>query len=396
MKILQLNTVVNSGSTGRIAEEIGRVALNRRHESYIAFGRGNRPSKSQLIRVGNKAEMYWHGLSSLLYDGHGLASRKGTKELIKQIEIIQPDAIGLHNIHGYYLNYPLFFDFLKEKQIPVLWTFHDCWPFTGHCTYFEKTQCEKWKSTCDNCPQISHYPKSWVDNSKRNFLLKKAYFTGLYNLTIITPSHWLKQLVKASFLQDYPVEVIHNGIDLATFRPIETDSVTKPFVLGVASTWDERKGLKDFIALRDLLINSLDIVLIGLSAKQVNALPSGIRGIERTENLEALVEWYSKAVVFVNPTYIDNFPTTNLEALACGTPVVTYDTGGSPESINEFTGRIVNKGDLQSLVNEIMYFISLDQNLLRERCRAHVKKSFDKKDRFDDYIDLYESVVTKK
>lgn len=395
MKILQLNTVVNSGSTGRIAEDIGRVVMAQGHESYIGYGRGDRPSASQLLKIGGKQDMYWHGLVSMLQDGHGLASQKPTQLLIQAIEDIQPDAIGLHNIHGYYLNYPLLFAYLKSKQYPVLWTFHDCWPFTGHCTYFEKTGCEKWKTTCGKCPQISHYPKSLVDKSTRNHTLKKEAFTGLENLTIITPSHWLKDLAKRSFLQDYPVSVIHNGIDLEVFKPVTSlrKAEDPPIVLGVASTWDERKGLKDFIALRGLLPNAVDVVLIGLSAQQVKSLPAGILGIERTENVEALVEWYSKAAVFVNPTYVDNFPTTNIEALACGTPVVTYRTGGSPEAIDEYTGSVVSKGDTRALAEAIQTWLAKEPEVTRKACRTRAEECFNKEDRFADYLALYESII---
>lgn len=398
MKILQINTVVNSGSTGRIAEEIGKLILEQRHESYIAYALGSRPSDSRLIKIGGKYDFLIHGLVSSLNDGHGLASKKATKELINRIEEIKPDAIGLHNIHGYYLNYPVLFNYLKKRQYPVLWTFHDCWPFTGHCSYFEKTGCEKWKTSCNTCPQIKHYPMSLVDRSNRNYRLKRETFLGLNNLTIITPSQWLKNLVDKSFLQDYHVKVIHNGVDLEVFKPKISPHKVKNYsiVLGVASNWDERKGLSDFKRLREYLPKEIRIVLIGVNKKQLKQLPLGIQGIERTENLEELVRWYNDADVFVNPTYVDNFPTTNIEALACGTPVITYETGGSPEAINESTGRVVKKGDITGMAREINHFIEFDKNKLREECRSRALLKFDKNARFDDYINIYESLIKNK
>jgi glycosyltransferase involved in cell wall biosynthesis len=388
MRILQINTVANSGSTGRIAEEIGNVLLENGHESYIAFGRGNRPSKSQLIKIGTQTDLYHHGLATLLFDKHGLASKNATKKFIQSIEKIKPDAIGLHNIHGYYLNYPLLFQYIKEKKIPVVWTFHDCWPFTGHCSYFESVGCEKWKTHCQKCPLTGNYPKAIKDRSFDNFEDKKNAFSGVQKLKIITPSKWLAGLVKESFLKDYPVEVIHNGIDLNVFKPIKLPHPKKEkIVLGVASTWDVRKGLQDFINLRKELPSTYKIVLIGLNKKQIDGLPEGIVGIERTENVEELVEWYNKASVFVNPTYVDNFPTTNIEALACGTPVITYKTGGSPEAIDESTGIVIEKGEINSLAENIT---KLSKNLaVIKACRERASLKFNAKDRYQDYLNLY-------
>lgn len=391
MKILQLNTVVNSGSTGRIAEDIGRVAIAQGHESYIAFGRGDRPSESQKIRVGSRLDMYCHGGVSLLLGGHGLASNEATRTLIRQIKAIQPDAVGLHNLHGYYINYQILLNALKYMELPVFWTFHDCWPFTGHCSFFEKAQCEKWKTQCYQCPQLGHYPKSFIDRSQSNFEKKRASFTNLENLTVITPSLWLKNLVKQSFFREYPIKVIHNGVDIGVFKPIREISKQR-LILGVASKWDTRKGLKDFCRLRDLLSPEYRILLVGLSKKQIASLPKGVEGIERTESLEALVGWYNKALVFLNPTYVDNFPTTNIEALACGTPVITYNTGGSPEAIDENTGCVVDKGAINEVCSAIKHLESKELNQLREACRRRAVKYFDKEKQFAKYLRLYSNL----
>lgn len=392
MRILQINTIANSGSTGRIAEEIGNVLLKHNHESYMAYGRGNRPSKSKLIKIGTQKDIYQHGVQTLLFDKHGLGSKKATKTFIKTLDEIQPDAIGLHNIHGYYLNYPVLFKYIKEKQIPVVWTFHDCWPFTGHCSYFDTVNCEKWKTHCQKCPLTGNYPKALKDRSFQNFEDKQHAFLGVEKLKIVTPSHWLGGLVKHSFLKDYPVEVIHNGIDLETFKPLDKDyNSQEKIVLGVASTWDARKGLKDFIALRSHLPADYKIVLIGLSSKQIETLPEGIIGIERTENVEALVEWYNKASVFVNPTYVDNFPTTNIEALACGTPLITYQTGGSPEAITQTTGVVVPQGSISSLAEAVLS-VEKDQDRI-SACRKSAINSFNAQDRYQDYLNLYQNFI---
>lgn len=388
MRILQINTSVNTGSTGRIAEDIGRILIENGHESYIAYGRGDRPSQSEKIKIGGKSDIYKHGLKTLFFDKHGLGSVNATKLFVKQIEKIKPDAIGLHNIHGYYINYKILFEYIKLRKIPIVWTFHDCWPFTGHCTYFDGEDCYKWETHCSKCPKTKYYPKALTDRSYQNFEDKKEAFQNVHKLKIITPSNWLANHAKNSFLKNYPVEVIHNGIDLQVFKPHNKyNDFEDKIILGVASTWDARKGLEDFKKLRKALPLHTKIVLIGLDNKQIKNLPLGIVGITRTENVDELVEWYNKATVFVNPTYVDNFPTTNIEALACGTQVITYNTGGSPEAIDNHTGAVIEKGNITALITAIKY---INKNQLSiNACRRRAEMLFDKKDRYLDYLKLY-------
>lgn len=403
MRVLQINATVNSGSTGRIAEDIGLVLINVGHESYIAYGRGNQPSKSNKIKIGNQWDANWHGVVSLLLDRHGFASRKATKQLINKIEELKPDVINLHNIHGYYVNIEILFDYLKKINIPVVWTFHDCWTFTGHCTHFDSVACEKWKTHCQNCPKKSFYPKSLlIDNSFKNYSDKKQIFNQLNNLHIITPSNWLKNLVKQSFLSKFPVSCIHNGIDLSKFSPVENvekliqkwNLKDKIIVLGVANVWQLSKGLSDFVKLAEVLSDAYQVVLIGLTKKQIAQLPKNIIGIERTESIEELAEYYSLAKVFVNPTYQDNFPTTNIEALACGTPVVTYNTGGSPEAIDKETGIVVEKGNVNDLKTAIERVTSAKTEYYdKEKCRKRAEKHFDKNERYQDYLQLFKTLV---
>lgn len=395
MKILQINSVANTGSTGRISENIGLVLQDNGHESYLAFGRPSPKSKLSTIRIGKQFDIYAHGLKTLLTDKHGFGSKRATEEFIKSVDKLKPDAIGLHNLHGYYVNIEILFKYLKESKIPVFWTLHDCWPFTGHCAYYDTVGCERWKSQCEKCPSTKAYPRSLVDNSTFNFNRKKELFLGVDNLTIITPSLWLKKQVEQSFLRGYKISVIHNGVNLALFRSSMKNSIENKVILGVASIWDRRKGLKDFYQLRNLLDDKFSIVLIGLSKKQIDELPRGIKGIERTETQEELINWYNKAFCFVNPTYQDNFPTTNIEALACGTPVITYKTGGSPEAIDEKTGRVVDKGDIEGLVNAIHSFSALSSSEVGQNCRKRAERMFDQKKRYKDYLMLYESIRIK-
>ena len=401
--LLQINSVINYSSTGRIAEELGQVAIARGWESYVAFGRHERPSKSKLFKIGSDLDIKFHVLRTRLFDSHGLGSSKSTAQLVENIKIIKPDIIHLNNLHGYYLNIQVLFDFLAKVNIPIIWTLYDCWPFTGHCTYFDFVGCDKWKSECFNCPQLNQYPASYfLDRSKQNYQLKKKLFTSVDNLTIISNSNWLKNLIKQSYLKNYTTQVINSGINTKVFKPVLSKEIKSKYnlegkfvVLGVANDWIKRKGLNDFIQLSNIIDSKIKIVLIGLNKSQQKSIPKNILGIERTENIKELIELYSCADVFVNPTWEDNFPTTNLEALACGTPVITYRTGGSPEAIDLKTGVVVQKGDIAGLLDAIKQIEFKGKEFYSKECVARAKRLFNKDDRFQDYISLYQSVLNK-
>ena len=402
MKILQINSVCGIGSTGRIATDIHNILIEQGNQSYIAYGRDLPKNCDNAIRIGTKIDNYAHVAKTRLLDKHGFGSKRATIEFIKKVKEFNPDIIHLHNIHGYYMNVEILFDYLKEANKPVVWTLHDCWSFTGHCAYFDYVGCDKWKTGCYSCPEKKAYPSSLIfDNSKNNYLNKKEIFTGVKNLTIVTPSQWLANLVQESFLNEYPVNVINNGIDLNTFRPNAGDfrkkfNLNGKFViLGVASVWDRRKGLKYFVELADKLSEDEVIVLVGLTEKQINQIPENIIGITRTSNVEELVDIYSSADVFVNPTLEDNFPTTNLEALACGTPVVTFDTGGSPESIDEISGSIVYEKDSISLYQTIQAIKNKRIENISQYCTKTAMKHYNKAIKFNEYIYLYRNKVKK-
>ena len=401
-KILQINTVVNSGSTGRIAEEIGEMVIATGWESFIAYGRNERPSTSKLIKIGNDKDVKLHGLQTRLFDKHGLGSRKATSDFINQIVKIKPDIVHLHNIHGYYINMEVLFHYLKNVNVPVVWTFHDCWPVTGHCSHFMFVECDRWRTLCYECPQKTRYPASYfIDRSKKNYILKKELFNSLSNLTLVPVSQWLSGILKESFLQNYPIKVVNNGINSEVFRPssstgfrIKYGFKDKFILLGVASIWDERKGLKDFIKLSKLLGSDSQIVLVGLAKKQIEQLPENILGIQRTESVDALAEIYAASDVFINPTYEDNFPTTNLESLACGTPVITYKTGGSPEAIDESTGIVVEQGNINMLVEAINQIKENGKQYYSGACVSRAHRFYKKEDRYREYIQLYNELIS--
>jgi putative colanic acid biosynthesis glycosyltransferase len=400
IKVCQVNTTVNSGSHGRIAEQIGCLVLDSGGKSFFAFGRDTNFSRSIKFKINNVLDFYIHAIISRLFDRHGLGSKLATKRLCNFITSVNPDIIHLHNIHGYYLNYIVLFEFLREFKKPVVWTLHDCWPFTGHCAFFEKVGCEKWKSQCFECPQIDSYPKSFGwDNSSNNFFLKKEYFTSITNLTIVPVSFWLSNVLKYSFLKNVKSVVIYNGIDLSCFRVLDNIdhfigfkfslSLDSKIILGVANVWEERKGLADFIQLSMYLPSKFKIILVGLNKDQISNLPANIFGIERTDNTLELVKIYNSSYVFFNPTYEDNFPTTNLEALACGVPVITYNTGGSPEAIDDSTGYVVEKGAINEVLKIILESKKLKSNSIRLECRERAEKYFDKNVNFSEYLNLY-------
>lgn len=400
-RLLLVNTSVNSGSTGRIAEQIGQTAIAHGFESYFGYGRVGRVSQSHLIKIGAEWDVRFHGVESLLLDNHGFGSRHATRKFVEEIERIKPDIINLHNIHGYYLNIEILFGYLAKKDIPVVWTLHDCWPFTGHCAHYIRVQCDRWKRGCYCCPNRGIYPKSlFWDRSRRNYQVKRRFFTSLSNVTIVCPSQWLADDVRQSFLNCYDVKTIYNGVDVTVFRPLDTTSIRRRMglpdkcrvVLGVASLWTSNKGLFDFYKLRETLGEGYQIIMIGLNENQINSLPRGIVGIRRTESVEQLAELYSLADVFVNPTYVDNFPTTNIEALACGTPVVTYRTGGSPEAIDEHTGLVIEQGNIRQLKNAIEN-IAPKKSFYTEACRKRAVEIFNMHERFSDYVKLFDQLI---
>lgn len=398
MKVLQINSVCGLGSTGRIATNIDSILRENGIESYIAYGRDSAVNDANIIRIGSKIDYYIHGVLTRIFDTHGLwGSKMATLKFIKQIKAINPDVIHLHNIHGYYINIKVLFEYLKESKKPVAWTAHDCWSFTGHCACFDYVGCDRWKTGCHDCPQKKVYPGSFLfDHSKQNYEKKRELFTSLNNMTIVTPSKWLANLVQESYLNKYPVKVIHNGIDLNVFKPTESDfrernSLQDKFIiLGVANGWDKRKGFQYFLDLADKLDDSYGIVLVGLTKKQKEKLPKSIVGITRTNNVNELAEIYSTANVFTNPTLEDNFPTTNLEALACGTPVITFNTGGSGESVNKSSGIIVEKGNLDEIRNAVN--VLKRSNIIKENC-INRSREYDKDNRYMDYIALYKEIM---
>ena len=396
MKICQINGGV-FGSTGKIMFGIANVANLAEMEtlcfSPVTSTNRRKEPDEPYIKIGNYYSRRLNVLLGRITGFSGCFAPFATLKLLRRISKFQPDVIHLHNLHDGYINLPMLFRYIKKHNIRTIWTLHDCWGFTGHCPYFTMVGCDRWKTECYRCPQYKEYPKSYVDQSKMLYRLKKKWFTGVSDLTIVTPSQWLVDIVKLSFLKDYPIRVINNGIDLEIFCPTKSNFRTKygfenkKIVLGVAFGWSDKKGLDVFVSLSGRLPENYQIVLVGTDDAVDKQLPDNICSIHRTQNQRELAEIYFAADVFVNPTREDNFPTVNIEALACGTPVVTFQTGGSPESIDETCGIVVPCDDIEQLKAEIVNLCEAESPY-KQNCLIRAKQ-YEQFDKFKEYIKLY-------
>lgn len=394
MKVFQINSFYN-GSTGKISRSICEILKKSGNKYFFAYGMG-RSDDPNSLSLSSWFESRLHDQLSKLTGMQGYFSIFRTIELVHKLKEENPDIIHLHNLHGNYLCLPILFRYLKNSRAKIVVTMHDCWWFTGKCAHFTFVKCERWKTGCGHCPQWNGYPKSYFfDRSRKCLDDKKKWLASIgTRLTIITPSKWLADLVQQSFLKDYPVNVINNGIDLKIFKPTPSNfrekygiSKDRYILTGVSFWWGDKKGLDIFIELAKRLDERFKIVLVGTNDKVDRQLPESIVSIHRTNNQAELAEIYTAADLFVNPTREDNFPTTNIEALACGTPVVTFKTGGSPECIDETCGSVVDCGDLSALKDEIIR-ICETHPYSDTACQARAKK-FDAKDRFEEYLNVY-------
>lgn len=406
-KLLQIGTCITQ-STGRIAQQIGERAISEGWESYIAFP-AREPmtaSKSKLIHIGWKADQYFHALMTRIFDCCGFLSCCSTKKLIRQIEDIKPDVIQLHNIHGYYLNIPILFDYLKHSGIPVVWTLHDCWAFTGHCVHYTCVHCMKWKTGCYDCPRKKTYPNSFVfDRSKQNYKAKKKAYADMPDLTIVPVSYWLGDVTSQSMLGQYPIHVIQNGIDVNVFRP-RTEAVAKVrkqyglegkyVILGVATGWSEEVGFSTFFRLRNQLPSHFAIVMVGCTPEILQQLPDGIVGISRTNNEDELAEIYSSADILFNGSYQETFGLVTAEAISCGTPVIVYNATACPEIVTAETGYVADPMDEMQVLTYILEDDALRPEHRKSRsqmCREYALTHFDKEMKYKEYVDLYISLI---
>ena len=401
MRIAQIN-MIPYGSTGNIMFQIAETARKHGHEvrtySTVPFDKNESVAsipKDDHFIWGSEQENKRHYYLGSIFGRNGCFSKKGTGELIEDLKRFEPDIVHLHNLHKFCVNLPMLFGYLKETNVNVVWTMHDCWAMTGQCPHFTMAKCEKWKTGCNKCPQLNVYPRSRIDNSKWMYKKKRTWFTGIKNMTIVTPSQWLANLVKQSFLKDYPVRVINNGIDLTVFQPTKSDfrerykiASDQIILLGVAFSWGKRKGLDVILELAQRLDDKFRIVLVGTDANIDTQLPSNIVSIHKTQNQKELAEIYTAADLLINPTREETYPTVNMESIACGTPVLTFRTGGSPEIVDETCGAVVDCDDTDAMEEEIRK-ICYDQPYSIEGCLKKAQ-NFDMNLKFEEYVKLYE------
>ena len=395
-KIVIINSVCGVGSTGRIVKDLYDAYAKQGYNTKVIYGRGAAVGvpEDDALKFNSKLDVYMHAIAARLFDEHGLKSISATKKVISFLKEFKPDIVHLHNIHGYYLNYKLLFEYLNSSTIKIVWTLHDCWAFTGHCTHYTVNQCIKWQTECKECPNIRAYPSSWrVDKSQEHYRVKKKLFVNK-NTTLVTPSEWLKNEVEKSFLHGMPVCVINNGIDVDIFKPRSSNlrkkyniDNNKKIVLGVANYWNKSKGYDSFIRLSRILPRDYVIVLVGLNKKQLQKLPENIVGITLTQNKAELAEFYSMADVFFNPTVQDTYPTVNIESLCCGTPVVCFSgTGGGTEIVGD-NGIIIDDRSSASVLNAIEKCKDIKVDIESQH-RKYSKSTY-----CDKYIALIKSIL---
>lgn len=398
MKVLQINSVYSFGSTGRIVRQIHNSLISLGHESKVIYGRNGAffsdaiaTESNDIVYVGNRLSQLVHLGLGVFFDKHGLYSKLTTEKIVNEIEKFDPDIIHLHNIHGYYLNYNVLFSYLKKANKKIVWTLHDCWPYTGYCAYYDYNECDGWKTGCRKCQYRNGYPYRILSNSKNNYINKQV-FNMPELITIVTPSKWLANEVSQSFLADIPIKVIHNSVDLSKFKFRESNLrneyklADKKVVLGVSNKWTKQKGYDEYIKLSKILNDQYVIALIGCTEKQSKNLPNNMLGVCRTNSIEELCEWYSIAEVFVNLTLEDNYPTVNLEAMACGTPIITYKTGGSTEMVENY-GYIVERYDLKK-IKEIVEQTRFERIISTGNTDNSCMEA--------EYIDLYDEILRGK
>lgn len=396
-KLLQINSVVNTGSTGRISERLGVLAISQGWESYIAYGREARGSQSRLIKIGSKWDVNFHAIGSILTDRHGLFSKFATKRFLQQVDIIQPDVVHLHNLHGYYINVPMLLRYLKQKNMPTVITMHDFWLMTGHCAYINQS-CDRWKTGCGNCPRLNQYPAAKFDNTKANWKWKASLFVDMPNVTLVPVSYWLGRYVDESLLKNVKQNVIYNGIDTNVFKPFDGGASvvgvdwSKFTIMAIATRWTEANGYQDVMKLSSIIPDSCQIIMVGLDEQQMSNLPKNIIGFRKTESFTQLQELYTKSDVIFNPNREVTFGLVTAEAMACGTPaIVLRDTAGE-EIVDEQTGFVVDT--IEGVIDLIPRIRALEKKKMSDACRFRVNELFNADKQYQKYIDLYNAVIS--
>lgn len=403
--LVQINSVANWGSTGRLTEDLGDVAIAAGWNSYVAYGRQCKQSSSKLIRIGGDISVLSHVLLTRMFDRHGFGSYCATKAFIRELEIIKPDVLQFHNLHGYYLNLPLILRYATKNNIPIVWSLHDCWSMTGHCSHFVKIGCDKWKNECYHCPLIKSYPNSWlIDSSRRNFREKKRLIEQIPRLTVISGSEWLASIASQSYFKNREIQFIPDGIDTEIFQPRangyelrKKHGLEDKFVILASGTvWGEDKGISDYGKLRKLLSDKYAIVLIGMSDEDLATVPDGVIGLPRTKSPEELSEYYSMADCVMSLSKMESFGLTPVEGFACGTPAIVYDTTALPELISPETGFVAKFLDIEDVKEKVELLSERGKSAYSSQCRSIAVEKYDKKKCYAQYLKVYEHLINQR
>ena len=398
MKVAIINMAYGRGSTGRIVMQLSALLTKENIEHKVYYSGYNESSDPNAVQMNTLTGIRLHQVQSRLFGDQGWHSTLQTVRLVSSLKKFQPDIVHLHNLHGYYLNMDVLFKYLTRTKCKVIWTLHDCWAFTGHCTHYTNAKCEKWKNKCFACTQKHAYPYSlFLDRSGKLFGRKMKLYSDMQNLYITTVSNWLENEVRQStLLGRKPVRTIYNGVDIKVFHPIDTTRCERKRILGVANCWSNRKGLQDFIQLAEMIGEDYEIVLVGVSEEQSRMLPEKIKSLKRTDSVEELVQLYNSADVFFNPSVEETFGLTTVEAMACGVPVVVYDSTASPELVSDNVGIVVPRGDVVGAYTAIQKLVSQDHINYRKECRNRVEKKYDQELNYEQYLKLYHELYSSK
>lgn len=402
-KLVQFNPVANWGSTGRLTEDIGDVAMAAGWDSYIAFGRQFNPSTSHLLRIGGNWSVISHTLKTRFFDRQGFGSYCATSTLLKKFDEIKPDIFQFHNLHGNFLNLPLILRYAIEKNIPIVWSLHDCWSMTGHCTHFVKIGCERWKTECYRCPLKAEYPNSWLfDQSRRNFREKKKLIEAIPQLSIISGSEWLASIAAESYFKGRTIHVIPDGIDTDIFQPRNNGILLrrklgiegKFVILATGTGWGEDKGFYDYGKLKKMLSDDYAIVLVGLSPEWLSKIPEGVIGLPRTKTPQELSEYYSMADCVISLSRMESFGLTPVEGYACGTPAIVYDTTALPELITPETGFVAKFLDVEDVKQKVELLKARGKANYSERCHEIAVEKYDRRKCYAEYLKIYNAMLS--
>lgn len=398
--LFQINATANRGAIGKIAEIIGREAISRGWDSYIAYGRDAGDSASHLMRIGSRFNPYLHYASQRVFDNEGLCSRWATTRLIDRIKAIRPDIIQLHDLHDHYLNYRLLFEFLNNSDIPVVWTMHDFWAVTGHCMHFVSRNCERFKTGCHECPIRGEYPKAFFDRSAQNYRLKKLLFGSCRNLHVVAVSRWVADQLRESFLGDKPIHVIANGVDTEAFRPCDSAEFESMFtgkfvILAAASQWTESKGMEHYLRMSEMLADDEIIVLAGMNPRAGKRLPENIIPMPHTTDTGRLAALYTRADVLTVMSSAETFGMTIVEAYACGTPVVVFDNSAPPSLVTDTpsSGYVVENQNVESAYDAVRKIRLAGIGSYGRYCRELALRKYDKTLCAARYLSLYEDLI---